>query len=136
MKRLLKNQTKSDGSNYDVHKDGLKIYTTIDARMQKHAEAAAWNHLKSLQNTFFKHWKNKDDSGDDGASLKQLVQTFFYRMMLFLVKYLMQQTLENWLRGDNDNEANYFALISSLLLCLLSARRAYSEVKVGIGKKE
>lgn len=83
-----------------------------------------------------KHWKNKDDSGDDGASLKQLVQTFFYRMMLFLVKYLMQQTLENWLRGDNDNEANYFALISSLLLCLLSARRAYSEVKVGIGKKE
>ncbi|MFT5833572.1 MAG: penicillin-binding protein 1A [Cognaticolwellia sp.] len=60
VKRLLKNQTKSDGSNYDVHKDGLKIYTTIDARMQKHAEAAAWNHLKSLQNTFFKHWKNKD----------------------------------------------------------------------------
>jgi len=81
-----------------------------------------------------KHWKKNSSEDYDGSSLKQLIQTFFYRMMMFLIKYLMQQTLENWLRGDN--EANYFALISSLLLCFLSARRAYSEVKIGIGKKE
>lgn len=60
VKKLLKEVKKSDGSNYDVHADGLKIYTTIDARMQKHAENAAWTHLQSLQSTFFKHWKDRD----------------------------------------------------------------------------
>jgi penicillin-binding protein 1A len=30
--------TKPDGSDYDIYRDGLKIYTTIDSRMQLHAE--------------------------------------------------------------------------------------------------
>ncbi len=60
VKKLLKDLKKSDGMPYDVHTDGLKIYTTIDARMQAHAEAAAWKHLTSLQQTFFTHWKGQD----------------------------------------------------------------------------
>lgn len=60
VKKILGGIEKNDGTSYDVHADGLTIYTTIDARMQKHAEDAAWNHLKSLQNTFFKHWKDRD----------------------------------------------------------------------------
>lgn len=60
VKNILKEKTKSDGSNYDVHADGLKIYTTIDSRMQKHAEDAAQNHLKDLQSKFFKHWEDRD----------------------------------------------------------------------------
>jgi penicillin-binding protein 1A len=51
---------KPNGEKYDVHTDGLKIYTTIDSRIQAHAEAAAHAHLKSLQKTFFDHWKNLD----------------------------------------------------------------------------
>jgi len=35
-----RNNPKKDGSHYDIYKDGLKIYTTIDSRMQKHAERA------------------------------------------------------------------------------------------------
>jgi penicillin-binding protein 1A len=46
---------KIDGSNFDIYKDGLKIYTTIDSRMQKYAEFAVTEHLKSeLQNDFFR----------------------------------------------------------------------------------
>jgi penicillin-binding protein 1A len=41
---------------YDIYTDGLKIYTTIDTRMQKYAEEAAWEQMKSLQTAFNDHW--------------------------------------------------------------------------------
>lgn len=43
---------KSDGSDYDLYKDGLKIYTTIDSRMQRYAEEAVAQHIKYLQGRF------------------------------------------------------------------------------------
>lgn len=46
---------KPDGSTYNIYTDGLKIYTTIDSRMQRYADDAVLNHLgKSLQPRFFK----------------------------------------------------------------------------------
>ena len=50
----------STGEPYNIYKDGLKIYTTIDSRMQQHAEDAVHEHLSEWQNEFFKHWKNRD----------------------------------------------------------------------------
>lgn len=49
--------TKKDGSKYNLYTDGLKIYTTIDSRMQKYAEDAVADHLKELQGYFFKEKK-------------------------------------------------------------------------------
>lgn len=48
-----KNQ-KADGSKYNLYTDGLKIYTTIDSRMQRYAEEAVTEHLKDLQANFFR----------------------------------------------------------------------------------
>lgn len=49
---------KPDGSNYNIYRDGLKIYTTIDSRMQKYAEEAVAEHMgKTLQPEFFRHWR-------------------------------------------------------------------------------
>jgi penicillin-binding protein 1A len=49
---------KPNGENYNIYSDGLKIYTTIDSRMQRHAEAAVAEHLGlDLQPTFFDHWR-------------------------------------------------------------------------------
>ena len=48
---------KADGSKYDIYSDGLKIYTTIDSRMQEYAEKAVTEHMKSLQQNFFKEKK-------------------------------------------------------------------------------
>lgn len=50
------NKTKPDGTPYNIYKDGLKIYTTIDSRMQQYAENAVNEHLKEMQDIFFKHW--------------------------------------------------------------------------------
>ncbi len=49
--------TKKDGTKYNLYTDGLKIYTTIDSRMQKYAEEAVTEHLKELQGYFFKEKK-------------------------------------------------------------------------------
>jgi penicillin-binding protein 1A len=48
---------KADGTPYNLYRDGLKIYTTIDTRMQKYAEQAVKQHLTKLQQTFYDHWK-------------------------------------------------------------------------------
>lgn len=49
---------KNDGSRYDIYCDGLKVYTTIDSRMQRHAEAAVKEHVCDyLQPLFFNHIK-------------------------------------------------------------------------------
>lgn len=51
---------KKDGSNYNIYTDGLKIYTTIDSRMQKYAEEAVAEHLgEYLQPQFFKEKKDR-----------------------------------------------------------------------------
>ncbi len=59
---------KNGGSNYDIYADGLKIYTTIDSRMQSYAEWAVQEHLKfELQEDFFNNnakWKNPPFSND------------------------------------------------------------------------
>ncbi|MEM6541345.1 MAG: transglycosylase domain-containing protein [Bacteroidota bacterium] len=44
---------KPDGSEYNIYLDGLKVYTTIDSRMQKNAEEAVETHMKRLQAEFF-----------------------------------------------------------------------------------
>lgn len=51
---------KADGSPYDLDRDGLKIYTTINSRMQHYAEEAQREHLKSLQLSFSRSWKGRD----------------------------------------------------------------------------
>ncbi len=53
MKDWIKVNPKEDGSNYNIHLDGLKIHTTIDSRMQENAEKAVQEHMTKLQAEFF-----------------------------------------------------------------------------------
>ena len=49
---------RADGTPYNIYRDGLRIYTTIDSRMQRYAEEAVAEFMgKELQPTFNKHWK-------------------------------------------------------------------------------
>lgn len=61
---------KPDGSKYDLYQDGLKIYTTIDSRMQRYAEEAVSEHMQDQQKTFFKELKRKK-SAPFSSSLTQ-----------------------------------------------------------------
>lgn len=83
---------KPDGSKYNIYTDGLKIYTTIDSRMQKYADEAVYEHLsKNLQPTFS---REKKKSGPytrnpyelDGVTVEDLIshaikQSERYRVM-------------------------------------------------------
>ena len=53
MKDWTDNNLKLDGSKYNLYSDGLKIYTTINSKMQKYAEESVTEHMKNLQKEFF-----------------------------------------------------------------------------------
>jgi len=57
MKGWIKNNPKPDGTEYNLHRDGLKIYTTLDSRMQQYAEEAVAEHMANLQRVFLKEQK-------------------------------------------------------------------------------
>ena len=59
----LKDWTRNNG--YDLYSSGLKIYTTIDTRMQKYAERSAARQMRQLQNSFDAHWKGSDPWRDE-----------------------------------------------------------------------
>lgn len=81
MKDWCKKHKKPNGEYYDVHKDGLRIYTTIDSRMQRYAEAAVAEHLgKSLQPAFFKEMKGKKDAPFVNIS-KEQIDTYMKQAM-------------------------------------------------------
>lgn len=68
---------KPDGTKYDIYNDGLKIYTTIDSRMQRYAEEAVQEHMSSLQQQFFKEKRGSStapytsNSGELSPSLRE-----------------------------------------------------------------
>lgn len=53
MKNWVKENKRPDGEEYDIYGDGLKIYTTIDSKIQEHAEEAVLAHIKNLQEEFW-----------------------------------------------------------------------------------
>ena len=57
LKKWCKKQKKPDGSQYNIYTDGLKVYTTINSRLQNFAEDAMEIHISSLQKEFYNHWK-------------------------------------------------------------------------------
>jgi penicillin-binding protein 1A len=54
---------RADGTKYNIYRDGLRIYTTIDSRMQNYAEEAVREFMgQELQPTFYKHWKGQKNA--------------------------------------------------------------------------
>lgn len=80
MKEWCKTHYKANGENYDVHKDGLKIYTTINYNMQKYAEEAVKEHFTSLQSEFFKHTKGYKDAPFTGISREDIEKYYVQAM--------------------------------------------------------
>lgn len=62
LKKWCEENPKPDGTKYDVYRDGLKIYTTIDSRLQRYAEEAVKEHLTELQQSFDKELKKKKNA--------------------------------------------------------------------------
>ena len=71
---FLKRWAKERG--YDIYKDGLKIYTTIDPRMQKYAEEAVTEHMAEVQKKFDEVWDGEEPWRDDDG---ELIENFLQR---------------------------------------------------------
>lgn len=71
---VLLKWTKQHG--YDLFGDGLRIYTTLDSRLQKHAEEAVYAHMPVLQQQFDQHWRDQDPWVDsDGNALPDFIES-------------------------------------------------------------
>ena len=82
--------TKKDGSHYNIYTDGLKIYTTIDSRMQRYAEQAMYNHVaKNLQPLFNAERKGKANAPYAAAIPMEKVRQNLKRAMRQSERYLM-----------------------------------------------
>jgi len=58
LRKWVQENPKPNGEQYNIFRDGLKIYVTIDSRMQKYAEEAIEEHISNLQSFFFEEQKN------------------------------------------------------------------------------
>ena len=73
---------KKDGTNYNIYTDGLKIYTTLDSRMQRYAEEAVSEHVaKYLQPRFFKEKSKKKTAPFTRNLTQEEVNTIMTRAM-------------------------------------------------------
>lgn len=89
MKREIQRQfsemsiTKADGTPWDLDRDGLKIYTTINSKMQLYAEEAQKEWMKTIQTSFDKQWKSRDPFRGDKAKLLEtgMKRSDRYRML-------------------------------------------------------
>ncbi len=83
--RILKHLTKEDGKEYNLYTDGLKIHTTLDSRMQAHADAAVYKHMSYMQKEFYNHWKGVKDEkpwGDDKWIDDQVKKSDRFKMLV------------------------------------------------------
>lgn len=102
VREALKGLTKPNGGSYDIYQDGLRIYTTINPRMQEYAEEAAASHMPVLQKNLNAQsnikkgtvWKGHENvlqaemkrsdrwraSADDGLSDKEIKASFYKKV--------------------------------------------------------
>jgi len=78
----VKNNPKADGKQHNIYTDGLKIYTTINADLQKYAELAMKSHMAHLQNIFDRQWKNRNPLGKNKSYIiRSLEKTQQYKSL-------------------------------------------------------
>lgn len=96
LRKIFRNLKKEDGSSYDIYRDGLKIYTSINYDMQVAAENAVKTHLGGeLQDVFFKHWKNK------GAVSKKYAPYYFENMTDAQKKDMVEVLVQKGIRTSS-----------------------------------
>ncbi|WP_370457795.1 transglycosylase domain-containing protein [Dysgonomonas sp. 216] len=80
-------KTKSDGSNYNLYTDGLKIYTTIDSRMQKYAEESVEEHIGGYLQPIFTKEKKGRSYGPFSYSVAKRADSLIYSAMKITDRY-------------------------------------------------
>ncbi len=104
LKKWVEENPKLDGTKYDIYRDGLKIYTTIDSRLQRYAEEAVTEHLRELQESFVKELKNKRNSPFAWNVNKEEIKSIMRQGMKRSERY---RVLKKGGMNDADIEKNF-----------------------------
>ena len=92
MKEWCKHQRKSDGTPYDVHKDGLRIYTTIDSRIQAYAEDAVRKHMsEEIQPAFDKELARRKDRNPFSGICTEQQEKYLRQAMIGSDRYYQRK---------------------------------------------
>ena len=84
---------KRDGTNYNIYTDGLKIYTTLDSRMQKYAEEAVYKHVvEELQPIFDKELKSNKNAPYASVLKAEEVAKKFQRAKHQCARYIQMKS--------------------------------------------
>ena len=145
LKQWCRTHTKADGTPYNLYKDGLKIFTTIDSRMQKHAEDAVAEHIGALQSDFDKHWKGHKSAPFDSRLTKKEVdriisngmkQSERYRRMRYDHKISKDSILINFNTPVKMKLFSWDKEIDTVLSPIDSVRYAKSFLRAGFMSME
>jgi penicillin-binding protein 1A len=101
VQKIFKEQNinRPDGTPYDLDRDGLKIYTTIDATMQQYAEEAQQEYMKNLQVQFNDHWR--------GQNLAKSIHNFKFLINQGMLKSDRYKQLKAQGMDDEDIKTNF-----------------------------
>lgn len=86
LKAWVKMYNEENGTDLNLYTSGLRIYTTIDSRMQGYMEEALTRHMQEQQKTFNDHWKGRNPWIDeDGKEIPGFINTAVRRLPYFNV---------------------------------------------------
>lgn len=99
-----------EDNGYDIYADGLKIYVTIDSRMQAYAEEAVKKQMKIVQRNFFNHWRGQNPWRDEnGNELKNFIPNLLKRSNIY-------RSLSAQYQGDTDSIEKYLNIPKKMLI--------------------
>ena len=82
--KFIENWSEKNDLGIDLYRDGLKIYTTVDSKMQTYAESAVKQHMKMLQKEFNSHWKDKNPwTYENGDEIPNFIETVAKREKIY-----------------------------------------------------
>ncbi len=142
-----KKNPKPDGSRYNIYTDGLKIYTSINADLQRYAEEAVKTHMKYLQNIFDQHWSNRKPWGkNEKILMNEIKKSNRYQQLhkrgkshkeiMKIMSTPVKSTIFTWngkkekLISPIDSIAHYFKFLHAGLLAI-EAKTGYIRAWVG-----
>lgn len=140
-----KKHTKKDGSFYNVYTDGLKIYTTIDSRMQRYAEESVYGHVaRFLQPEFNKENRQKPNAPFTEDLTAQQVRQIIRRSMVQSERYRVMkhagasdEEIERAFRTPTDMSVfTYHGDIDTLMSPLDSIRYYKSFLRAGFASMD
>ncbi len=147
LEQVLQDYTKPDGSPYNLYTDGLKVYTTIDARLQRYAEEAVQEQMAKVQANFYKDWKKGLPWGDRRVLRRAVEQSERYQRLKAagrsqeeieaIFNKPVRMTVFSWDGGEEEREMSPLDSVKHYLVMLnagfLAADPSTGLVKAWVG---